>query len=443
MRQSGSSEPPVTPSARVDDAQVPTPRVPSEVAALCAHLSAHGLDALLHGDGVLDAIRPRALAARPDAPSPLPAIACAATPARVAAALPRAVVTAEGGARLMQASEAGPVDVLCLGAAALDQTLPRFALGPLAFAYHPAKACWVDPADQLAPFLAGRLALARRAPDPFREAPRRYWIAARLIAEFALAPDEAVMASARGAFGEVVERLPQGAPARRALTRVLMSADPEPALAFLDHAGVTAQVAPGAQPVHAARIARLAPLIALRWAAWLRGAATARAMVTFRMPHDLARRIERLQASHPLERAAEGGRETSLRRLSSRLSPGEIDALLAWRRVELEDAADRAQAAAAAKQLDAFEARLAREREKAAEGARVRTLALDGAAVMARLGAGPGRHVGLALAHLARFVGEDPARNDAERLGSELDAWASANPELLPRAGAPQDPSIG
>ncbi len=443
MSQSGSSEPPVTPRAGVGDVDRPCATTPPAVLALCAEFESHGLASALHGDAVLDTLRPGRRVPCEDLAPSLPAIVCAADPDAVLRVLPRAVVTAEGGVRLTQPTDAGPVDVLGTGARSLDEALPRFALGPLAIGYRPARNEWIDPTGQLESFRDGRLRLSRTTPDPFLEAPRRFWLAARLIAEYGLTPDDDLVARARKAFGEVVHRLPQGAPARRALTRILMSADPQPALAFLDRVGVTAEVAAGALPVHAERLAALPRMPAVRWAVWLRGAATARAMVTFRMPHALARRIERLQACHPLDRVLDGDRETSLRRMLARLSADEVDALLLWRRVELASERDRDGAARAVDRLDAVEVRLSKERERAAEGARVRTLAVDGDAVMARLGNGPGRHVGLALAHLARFVADDATRNDPARLHAELDAWAEANPDLLPVEGAPRRPPIG
>jgi tRNA nucleotidyltransferase (CCA-adding enzyme) len=53
-------------------------------------------------------------------------------------------------------------------------------------------------------------------------------------------------------------------------------------------------------------------------------------------------------------------------------------------------------------------------------------LALDGRAVMAILGAGPGPHVGEALRHLLDRVLEEPGRNDAAALEAELRAWWAA-----------------
>jgi tRNA nucleotidyltransferase (CCA-adding enzyme) len=50
-------------------------------------------------------------------------------------------------------------------------------------------------------------------------------------------------------------------------------------------------------------------------------------------------------------------------------------------------------------------------------------LAIDGRAVMAILGAGPGPHVGEALRHLLDRVLEDPALNAPARLEAVLRGW--------------------
>ena len=55
-------------------------------------------------------------------------------------------------------------------------------------------------------------------------------------------------------------------------------------------------------------------------------------------------------------------------------------------------------------------------------------LAVDGRAVMAILGAGPGPHVGEALRHLLDRVLEDPALNEAAALERELLAWWASRP---------------
>ncbi len=55
-------------------------------------------------------------------------------------------------------------------------------------------------------------------------------------------------------------------------------------------------------------------------------------------------------------------------------------------------------------------------------------LALDGRAVMAILGAGPGPHVGEALRHLLDRVLDEPGRNGPAALEAELRAWWAARP---------------
>jgi hypothetical protein len=248
---------------------------------------------------------------------------------------------------------------------------------------------------------------------------------------------------ARAGCAEIALELPQGAPARRVMSRILAVPDPTRALAFLEATGVTSIVAPGAHPVHAARIQRLPVEPAIRWAAWLRGSSTARAMVSFRMPHALARRIERVQASHPLDRMEGHDREAGLRRLTSRLEPALIDALITWRRIELEAAPDPEATRLAHARLDAIEVGIARQRARADEDDRRRHLALDGEDVMHRLQAGPGRHVGAALGHLAEIVAADPEANTRERLEQALEAWAKQHPELLDRARSAGRGAIG
>ena len=382
-----------------------------------------------HGEGLLDELRPQP---RTDAPGPrTQSILCNALAADVLAALPNAVVTSEGGTRLSQATEGGPVDILCLGSGPMEEVLLDFGLGPLAVAFRPADLSFCDPTNQLEAMSQGRLELASRHPAPFARAPRRYWITARLSAEYDLKPTQEVLESARASFDEIKKRLPLGAPARREITRILASQDPTAGLAFLHEAGVTAYAAPGAQPLQAARIARLPTLLALRWAAWLRGSATASGLVRFRVPHRLARRIEHLQALHPLDRSIESSRDVSIRRILSRTSLEEREALFAWRRLEAAELDNQVEADAIQERLGKIESRIAAMQANDTRAGQVRTLALDGSAVMALLSAGPGRHVGNALAHLARFVEGDPDRNEQDLLETELRRWAEANTNLL------------
>ena len=403
--------------------------LPKPLTELCAHLEERGLRSFSHGDGLLDELRPqpRTEAAGPRTQS----ILCSGPPAQVLAALPKAVVTSEFGTRLTQATEGGPVDILCMGDGPMEEALLDFALGPYALAFRPADLRFCDPRNQLDALGQGRLELASRHPAPFAHAPRRYWIAARLAAEYDLTPTDDVIESARGSLEEITRRLPHGAPARREISRILASQDPTAGLAFLHDTGVTTQIAPGALPIQAARIARLPTLPSLRWAAWLRGSATARGLVRLRVPHRLARRVEHLQGLHPLDRSIESSRDVSIRRILSRTSEEERDALFAWRRLEVAEIENEVDAAAIEQRLQKVEARIEAMRANDTRAGQVRTLALDGSAVMELLGAGPGRHVGNALAHLARFVEAEPDSNETGLLEAELRRWAEANTNLL------------
>lgn len=426
--------------------------LPKPVSELCAHLEERGIPSFSHGEGLLEDLRaePRpsggaALPGRPLVGAPREStrsLLVDASREQVLRALPQAVVSAAFGERVTQVTTEGPVDLVLTGGTGTDDTLRRFGLGPYAFAFRPGDERWCDPYDRLPGWQRAELDLTTPQDAPFADAPRRYWIAARLIAEHDLQPTPALLECARSALPEATPRLPLAAPARRELVRILAAPQPGPALAFLHDVGVCEYAVPGASAVHAARIDALPPLPAIRWAAWLRGSATARAMVTFRVPHALARRIELLQASHPLDRSVSPRRDAALRKLLSRLEEDELSALFAWRRVEIASWPDREEAARVEARLAAIEARIAAIRAARSQSGAVRALALDGRAVMERLGAGPGPHVGRALAHLARFVAQSPDENVPEALERELLAWARQQTNLLDRASStdPDDP---
>lgn len=412
----------------------PIPRaLPKPVAELCAHLEERGIPSFSHGEALLYDLH-----TGPARRGACRSLLCAGTRQDLLAALPAAVVSAEGAGRLTQATSEGPVDVVPCGEQEPEDVLARYGLAPYAFAFRPRDESWLDPFDRVAGFLAGDLDLAapaQAAPSPFEVAPRRYWISARLIAEHGLRPSAALIESARAGFEAAAPRLPQAAPARRELTRVLEAPRPGAALAFLRDVGVLDRLVPGTQAVRLERVDQLPRLLPLRWAAWLRGTATASAMVRFRVPRGLARQVERLQASHPLDRTVAPERDGALRRLLSRLDEASLEALFTWRRLEIADWSDRTEAARVEARLVAIEDRIASIRAARQRSGEVRALALDGTAVMERLGAGPGRHVGQALGHLARFVAANPDANEPAALEQELVAWAKANSNLLDATG--------
>ncbi len=407
---------------------------------LCARLESCGVRSYLQGEGLLSCLRrdesPRSDRAESPAAAKAtgepragaaPAVVCLTTPERLLDALPRAVVTGERRRRITQATAAGPVDLLCLGETSAEQALLAFGLGPLCFGYRPVDDSWCDPAGQRAAFTAGRLELPTRQPNPLAVAPRRYWLVARLLAEYRLTPSPELVDLARETLPQVGERLPQAAPARRTVERILRAADPAAGLGFLREAGVTARLVPGSPAASDRLVARLPPLIALRWAAWLRGAATASVLVRFRVPHARARRIERLQAAHPLDRSVDRTPEVALRKLAARLAPGELDALFVWRRLELAAFDDHERAERIEARLAQLETLLARLREGELQSGTIRRLALDGRDVMRLLEIGPGPRIGEALAHLASLVEADASVNEVATLETELLAWADKN----------------
>ncbi len=406
-------------------------RWPPPVRALCERLEAAGIPALLQGQCILDA-----WLGAPTPRAPGWAVVCLARPEAILAALPCAVVTGEAARRLSQATAAGPVDLIAAGEAGIDAILAAFGLAPLAVAFRPRDARWHAPPDVLESLARRELAPIPGRPNPFAGAPRRYWLAAQLIAEYDLAPTAALLAAARDALPEVVARLPEGAPARRVLERILACPHPARALAFLRECGASDAILPGLEAGAEARVEALGPVASLRWAAFLRGTSTARALARLRMPLGLARRIGRVQEAHPLDRTLEPARDPQLRRAMGRLTPEELDGLILWRRLEL---AGRPAAAVASERdrLAKIEAGLARLRSQAATLDTVRALALGGGEVMRLLGAGPGPHVGRALAHLARVVAEHPERNDPDQLAAELARWQASDAAAAPERAKP------
>lgn len=395
---------------------------PTSVLALCERLEDAGIAAVLQGERLLEAWL--------GAPAVMTrgfTILCRAQPEALLRALPAAVVTAEGAARLVQATDSGPVDLIPAGARDIDTTLAAFGLAPLAVGYRPRGARWHAPRGVLEALACRRFDRIPDRPNPFHDAPRRYWLAARLIAEFDLDPTPALVADACAALPEVGARLPEGAPAQRVLGRILACPKPARALDFLCACGAIERVLPGVAASAGARVEALDVVPSLRWAAFLHGTSIARALARLRMPSALARRISRVGEAHPLDRTQGGARDPQLRRAMARLTPEELDGLIQWRRLELADAPAAFDVQRERDRLAKIEAGLAKLRSQASSQESVRALALGGAEVMRRLGMGPGPWIGRALAHLARFVAEDPARNTPECLIAELREWQAAD----------------
>jgi len=399
---------------------------------LCRRLEERGIPTWSQGEGLLADLRPPDFLDRAATePCRARSLLCTASPSELLEALPRAVVTGCDAHRLTLATETGPIDLLPVGRGEVEQALLNFGLSPLAFAYRPTEERWCDPLGARAAFDEGVLDVATTTPNPFEIAPRRYWIGARLLSEYALEPSSNLLEAARTALPDVLERLPEAAPARREISRILASPAPERGLAFLRKSGLSPALFPGMDPAGESIISEIGRLPALRWAAWLHGTAIQRAVVRLRVPPPIARRIEHIVRSHPIDRRVESLREVGVRKILANLREEEIDGLFRWRRFELAAGPQTEERKTRSRRLDEIEARFEEVRRHRERSGQVRALALDGKAVMAALGAGPGPHVGRALAHLATFVESHPDSNDPEALGAELSDWAAKNADAI------------
>ena len=406
--------------------------LPEPVLELCRSLEARGIPTWSHGEGLLDDLRPvGSLRPMPAEPMTTRSLLCTVEPAELLEALPKAVVTASRASRLTLATPMGPIDLLPIGPGDLEERLLEFGLSPLAIAFRPADERWCDPIGAAAAFEKGVLDITTSTPNPFEVAPRRFWIGARLLSQYALECAPQLLDAARTALPATLERLPQGAPARREISRILASPTAARGLAFLRESGLGTALFPGMNPAGESTVAQLAPLPALRWAAWLHGSPIQSALTRFRMPVALARSIERIARSHPIDRIVESYREVGVRKILGRLGREEIDGLIAWRRLELAAAAQTDETLIRSKRLDEVEALLGEARDHLERSGQVRALALDGRAVMSALGAGPGPHVGRALAHLATFVEAHPDSNERQALERELHDWARKNSDAI------------
>ena len=406
--------------------------LPQALFEVCLKLEERGISTWSQGEGLLDDLRPpNSAPPTTTEPRSTRSLLCQANSRELLEILPRAVVTASQARRLTLATEAGPIDLLPIGCGALEEGLLAFGLSSFAFAYRPTEECWCDPVGARATFDAGFLDISVSEPNPFDVAPRRYWIAARLMSERSLEPSARLLEAAHAALPGAIDRLPQAAPARREVSRILASAAPERGLAFLRESGVSSALFPGMDPAGEARIAHLGPLPALRWAAWLHGSEIQRALVRLRVPPPLARRIERIHRTHPIDRRVESLREVGVRKILGRLGQNEIDGLFVWRRLELAAAPTSEETRIRSTRLDEIEARFEEVRSHQERSGHIRSLALDGKAVMAALGAGPGPHVGRALAHLANFIEAQADANEPEALERELADWAAKNADSI------------
>jgi tRNA nucleotidyltransferase (CCA-adding enzyme) len=172
--------------------------------------------------------------------------------------------------------------------------------------------------------------------------------------------------------------------------------------------------------------------VALRLAALLHGLdahEAERVLVALRQPRRVSDEVAALVRAHACRAASAEplpSGPVEVRRWLARVGPGRSEAQLALAAAEADASGDRA-ARAEVKRLSAAVA----AQRAAAPPLSADALALDGRAVMAILGAGPGPHVGEALRHLLDRVLVDPALNTPAALEAELRAWWLARQRSL------------
>lgn len=383
--------------------------LPAAVRAALATLREGGHRALLVGGCVRDLLRGVAVADFD--------VTTDADPERVLALFPRAVPTGIRHGTVMVPAPGAPLDVTTFRAGPrLEDDLAHRDFTVNAIAWDPAVELWIDPFDGIADLAAGRLRAVGTAQDRFAEDPVRALRAARLVASLGLSPDAELLPAMRearpGLRGVARERV------RRELEELLLAPGAAAGLHLLRASGIEEDLAPGVRPDAPETVAALPASLELRLAGWLRGARAESVLLALRFGLRRARAVARLLARHPIERQPHRS-DADLRRLLARAGADGVLALLALRRAEL--AAGRGPTG----ELDALSARIARLCAAGALALEPGDLALDGAAVMALLGIGPGPQVGRALRHLAECVLEDPACNTRESLTERLRAWTT------------------
>ena len=413
---------------RFEISQKPRP-LPLAHWEIARQLESLGIEVWTQGETLLDDLLPiQARRTNRLGPASTRSFLCAAPAERLLHALPRAVVTAERRRRLSLGTPAGPIDLLPLADQTIAEVLPHFGLSALSFAWRPTRETWSeDGLEARTLFAQSRLDIVPGAASSnlFQIAPRRFWTAARLLAEYDLEASPGLIETARAALPSCLRRVPQGAPARREIQRILLAQSPAKGLRFLHSVGLCDALFPGMAGDAAEIVAALEPLPSLRWAAWLSGTPTQTALSKLRMPPRLAREIQRLLRHHPIERFSESYGETGLRRIRQRLRPQEIEALFSWRRQELARQGDSDEIRQSNGQFEALEKQLEELARERAAKRRVRELAIDGQIAMRILDCGPGRRIGRALVHLAAFVEAHPDSNQPQVLRAELLRWAA------------------
>jgi tRNA nucleotidyltransferase (CCA-adding enzyme) len=396
-------------------------RIPKPILAVSETLASAGFETVLVGGCVRDLVR--------GAPVRDFDLATAAAPEQVLELFPRAVATGIRHGTVMVPTQAGPVDVTTFRAGArLEDDLARRDFTVNAMALRSQNLALVDPFGGAADLRAGRLAAVGDAQARLAEDPLRALRAARLVATLGLRPTQELRA-ALGAARHGVEKVARER-IRQELSLLLAAPGPGAAegLRLLRESGIEADLAPGAAQDAPEVLSRLPCDLALRLAAWLRGARAGMLLARLRFPRRLVERVCDLLAIHPLEANADGTSDTSVRRLLRRAGEENVDALLGLREAELDawETQRPEYVRAARAELVVLRRGLARVRAAGQVALQRLDLAVDGRFVMEVLGCAPGPEVGRALRFLTDRVLEDPSRNTPESLRTLLLGWGEA-----------------
>jgi poly(A) polymerase len=322
----------------------------------------------------------------------------------------------------------------------------------------------IDPFEGAVDLVAGRLRTPLSPEESFSDDPLRMLRAARFVATLGLEPDEALVAAVGRMHGrlEIVsaERI------RAELDKLLVGERPGAGLWFLVDTGLAGEFLPELpnlaleqDPVHRhkdvlahtiAVVEKTGPDLVLRLAALLHdvgkpktrsfgpagkvsfhhhevvGARMARERLhALRYPSDLTDDVTRLVELHlRFHTYRMGWTDSAVRRYVRDAGPllGRLNELT---RCDCTTRNPR-KAEQLARRMDHLEERITELR--AAEELDAVRPDLDGTAVMARLGVGPGRVVGAALAFLLELRLEEGPLGE-EEAGRRLDAWWAARPD--------------
>ncbi len=375
--------------------------VPGPIRALLDALRGAGHEAWLVGGCVRDLLRGAAVhefdattSARPD---------------ELLALFPRAVPIGLRHGTVMIPTAAGPFDLTTYRAGStLAEDLAHRDFTVNAIAWDPCSGVLVDPHGGAADLARGVLRPVGAATERFGEDPLRALRAARLVATLGLAPDAAIepaMAAARPALrGVARERV------RNELEALVVAPQAERGIGMLRRTGIEAELLPGAAEDAGRVVAALPPELVVRLAAWLRRTRAEATLTRLRFSKRIAVAVAQLVTLHPVD-ARPLRSDAEVRRLVRRAGEETVEALLALREAERGEPL-----------VGLREQLAALRRRDAAAGARV-ALALDGAAVMAALGCGPGPRVGEALRYLDERILEDPSCNTPAALLDLLRHW--------------------